>query len=76
MTIESGKILSVPGEVWKARMQGCIEAGGTRREELDMEDQVIALLKMIAIILLRTVVVFGCLLRARLCWARAHAYLV
>lgn len=76
-TIDSGKTLGVPGEGWKARTQGCIGTGRTRREEVDMEEQVVALLKMTAIIILRTVVVFvECLPHARLCWARAHAYLV
>lgn len=76
-TTEFGKILSVPGGVWKARIQGYVEVGRKRREELDAEEQVVALLKMMSFTILRITVVFAkCLLRARLLWAGARAYLV
>lgn len=76
-TIEFGKILSVPWDVWKARMQGYVEVGRKRREELDMEEQVIALLKMMSFTILRITVVFAkWLLHARLLGAGACPYLV
>lgn len=52
---------------WKARMmQRCVEAGRTR-EDLEMKEQVVALFKMMAIIILRTAVVFVECFRVQRC---------